>query len=510
ALGSTVNLTGIDGSLEVSYRLDPWGKIREQAGTTVNRHIFTGQEYDENTGLIYFGARLYEPETARFVTQDAYLGERGTPPSLHRYVYAYSNPTANYDPDGNMVIAENDLYRFINISEPREKNRQYWTSLKNHRLVKAVAEIKGVSKEQLAAQEDFSDPFYQKKGTVVNDIKSGINAIGITLNNAKSQALLIVEKDSGENIAKAEAFKFLGSDFYAAYKAEENGWLRVLFDTDFAGLQAGDALLLSNYMHFADLQSKAKNNESLSVADYMMNKAALLAPGLRIGHFFGRPLAEDVLTVTDSGARPAKRFNSGLNLSAELAFSVCPLMLSRLRLLGKQNYLVTVYRGMGQTEFRALCNGEPLKSLAQLQNVATKKSLFQTYVRHSFNSSKPPSPYVSFTGSPGIARHFIIEGMPEGFKGAIWDFMIRTGLKRPTIAQGKVIAKIKIKRSDLSRTFHFSQDELVAAGGTKIHSIEALVNPSVQSYLSPRIFFGSTFTVGIGVGVGNTVIEIIE
>ncbi|MCP4075036.1 MAG: RHS repeat-associated core domain-containing protein, partial [Gammaproteobacteria bacterium] len=81
-----------------------WGNIREQSGTTVNRHIFTGQEYDENTGLINFGVRLYEPETARFVTQDAYLGEMGVPPSLHRYLYAYSNPSVYVDLYGNMSV----------------------------------------------------------------------------------------------------------------------------------------------------------------------------------------------------------------------------------------------------------------------------------------------------------------------------------------------------------------------------------------------------------------------
>ncbi|MCP4348900.1 MAG: RHS repeat-associated core domain-containing protein, partial [Desulfobacterales bacterium] len=97
ALGSTVNLTGSDGSAVVSYRLDPWGKIRVQTGITVNRHIFTGQEYDENTGLIYFDARYYDPEIARFTAQDAYLGELGIPPSLHRYTYVYSNPTVYID-----------------------------------------------------------------------------------------------------------------------------------------------------------------------------------------------------------------------------------------------------------------------------------------------------------------------------------------------------------------------------------------------------------------------------
>ena len=47
--------------------------------------------------MVYFGARYYDPDTARFITQDSYLGESGTPPSLHRYLYAYSNPTVYVD-----------------------------------------------------------------------------------------------------------------------------------------------------------------------------------------------------------------------------------------------------------------------------------------------------------------------------------------------------------------------------------------------------------------------------
>ncbi len=103
ALGSTVNLSDGAGLTKVSYTLDPWGHIRSQLGTSVNRQIFTGQEHDENTGLIYFGARYYDPDTGRFISQDSYLGEPGTPPSLHRYLYAYSNPTVYIDPDGNVV-----------------------------------------------------------------------------------------------------------------------------------------------------------------------------------------------------------------------------------------------------------------------------------------------------------------------------------------------------------------------------------------------------------------------
>ncbi len=97
ALRTTTNLTDNTGATKVSYRSDAWGHITNQEGESVNRQVFTGQEHDEQTGLIYFGARYYDPDTGRFITQDSYLGEPNTPPSLHRYLYAYNNPTVYMD-----------------------------------------------------------------------------------------------------------------------------------------------------------------------------------------------------------------------------------------------------------------------------------------------------------------------------------------------------------------------------------------------------------------------------
>ncbi|MES9904941.1 MAG: RHS repeat-associated core domain-containing protein [Sedimenticola sp.] len=53
-----------------------------------------------------FDARYYDPDVARFITQDSYLGEGGTPPSLHRYLYAYANPLAYIDPTGHAPITD--------------------------------------------------------------------------------------------------------------------------------------------------------------------------------------------------------------------------------------------------------------------------------------------------------------------------------------------------------------------------------------------------------------------
>jgi len=100
ALGSTTDLTDDTGATKASYFLNPWGMIVDSIGNSVNRRIFTGKETDTNTGLIYFGARYYDADTARFTTQDTYLGKQDEPPSLHRYLYAYSNPTVYVDLEG--------------------------------------------------------------------------------------------------------------------------------------------------------------------------------------------------------------------------------------------------------------------------------------------------------------------------------------------------------------------------------------------------------------------------
>jgi len=63
--------------------------------------LFTGHEHDTETGLIYMKARFYDPDIGRFLNQDSFLGDNGTPPSLHRYLYAYSSPTVFVDPDGH-------------------------------------------------------------------------------------------------------------------------------------------------------------------------------------------------------------------------------------------------------------------------------------------------------------------------------------------------------------------------------------------------------------------------
>ncbi|MFH0926813.1 MAG: RHS repeat-associated core domain-containing protein [bacterium] len=94
SLGSVSDLSENGGSTVASLVYDPWGNFRNNLdkNSTVSRFTFTGKEFDEENGLLYFGARYYDGEQGRFITQDTYLGELSESPSLHRYLYCYGNP----------------------------------------------------------------------------------------------------------------------------------------------------------------------------------------------------------------------------------------------------------------------------------------------------------------------------------------------------------------------------------------------------------------------------------
>lgn len=105
---TTRHLSDASGLRTTSYKHDPWGKVREQTGdTTDNRLTYTQQQHDNRTGLYYYGARFYDPQIGRFLTADTWTGDTKNPPSLHRYLYAYSNPARYTDPTGHAPVAAN-------------------------------------------------------------------------------------------------------------------------------------------------------------------------------------------------------------------------------------------------------------------------------------------------------------------------------------------------------------------------------------------------------------------
>ncbi len=122
ALRSPIALLDPTGLVTARTSYDAFGEIRAQLGTngmltTPNRNSanaelissdgqpvgFTGYIKDSESGLYYASARYYDPTTARFTTEDPETGKDLEPPSLHRYLYAYANPTAYLDRNGRQA-----------------------------------------------------------------------------------------------------------------------------------------------------------------------------------------------------------------------------------------------------------------------------------------------------------------------------------------------------------------------------------------------------------------------
>jgi RHS repeat-associated protein len=98
--GDVVGLTKQNGNSHHNYRYDPYGAVLPENGNFTdphNHYTLTGKEFDENTGLIWFGSRFYEPESGVWVNQDVYRGRLREPGSLHRYGYVGNNPVSYWD-----------------------------------------------------------------------------------------------------------------------------------------------------------------------------------------------------------------------------------------------------------------------------------------------------------------------------------------------------------------------------------------------------------------------------
>jgi RHS repeat-associated protein len=101
-VGSVVATTGTDGAIQSQARYYPYGQVSWSSGTSPTDRTYTGQK-STDFGLMDYNARMYDPQTGRFISPDTVIPDPKNPKAFDRYGYGYNNPITHNDPSGHDV-----------------------------------------------------------------------------------------------------------------------------------------------------------------------------------------------------------------------------------------------------------------------------------------------------------------------------------------------------------------------------------------------------------------------
>jgi len=97
AQGTVTQLTDTTGTTVQTYTYDAYGNIKTPSITIAQPYMYTGREYDSETGLFFYRARQYDARTGRFLQKDP-VGFNAGDVNVYRYVK--NRPTRFIDPSG--------------------------------------------------------------------------------------------------------------------------------------------------------------------------------------------------------------------------------------------------------------------------------------------------------------------------------------------------------------------------------------------------------------------------
>lgn len=113
--GSLIALTDANGNVIEKYAYDPWGAKRNADDWTqkdtrtkwITNRGYTGHEHIDAFGIINMNGRVYDPQTAMFMSPDPNVQSIDNWLSYNRYGYCMNNPFKYTDPSGefwNIII----------------------------------------------------------------------------------------------------------------------------------------------------------------------------------------------------------------------------------------------------------------------------------------------------------------------------------------------------------------------------------------------------------------------
>jgi len=139
-LGSSSFITNLEGEVVQHIEYVPFGEvfIEERNSVWNTPYLFNAKEFDEETGMYYYGARYYEPRLSLWMSTDP-MEEKY--PDYSTYIYAAQNPIAYSDPTGMEIrgVTKSDAEEFksdvhLILGDSKFDNLRSLISLKGKKL----------------------------------------------------------------------------------------------------------------------------------------------------------------------------------------------------------------------------------------------------------------------------------------------------------------------------------------------------------------------------------------
>lgn len=147
-LGSITDIISDDGNIIQKYDYSAFGVLREikdsndvevsfDSASIKTSYTFTGREFEPETGLYYYRARYYNPNTGRFLQQDPHPGLLQMPSSFNsKFIYGNNNPILNSDPSGLSWLSD-----VISGDAARNFGREFDRFIKNPEIQKGIVTV---------------------------------------------------------------------------------------------------------------------------------------------------------------------------------------------------------------------------------------------------------------------------------------------------------------------------------------------------------------------------------
>ena len=184
-LGSSSYITNLDGEVAQHIEYVPFGEvfIEERNNTWNTPYLFNAKEFDEETGMYYYGARYYEPRLSLWMSTDP-LTEKS--PNVSAYVYCFGNPLKYIDPIGlDSVYWGQDGTKLGTFGSNTTETKNY--------VIRTSQSTDVIYKDSNPTQKGKSNPISQKEyDKTVEEIKKGdFSSKNIEKQNVLKQCLKV-------------------------------------------------------------------------------------------------------------------------------------------------------------------------------------------------------------------------------------------------------------------------------------------------------------------------------